>query len=32
GFTDDIDIHLHLRRALTLSKIYNERINISEFL
>ncbi len=32
GFTDDIDIHLHLRRALTLSKIYNERVNISEFL
>lgn len=23
GFTDDIDIHLHLRRALTLSKVYH---------
>jgi len=32
GFTDDLDIHLHLRRVLTLSKIYNRRIDISEFL
>ncbi|MEM0092652.1 MAG: acyl-CoA dehydrogenase family protein [Saccharolobus sp.] len=32
GFTDDLDIHLHLRRALTLSKMYNSKINISEFL
>ncbi|AKA72729.1 acyl-CoA dehydrogenase [Saccharolobus solfataricus] len=32
GFTDDLDIHLHLRRALTLSKLYNSKVNISEFL
>ncbi|WP_338603298.1 acyl-CoA dehydrogenase family protein [Sulfolobus tengchongensis] len=32
GFTDDIDIHLHLRRVLTLSKLYNSEINFSEFL
>ncbi|QGA68708.1 acyl-CoA dehydrogenase family protein [Sulfolobus sp. E11-6] len=32
GFTDDLDIHLHLRRALTLSKLYNSKVDISEFL
>ncbi|AGE71050.1 acyl-CoA dehydrogenase family protein [Sulfolobus acidocaldarius] len=32
GFTDDMDIHLHLKRSLTLSKIYNGKVDISEFL